>query len=98
MVWQRHTGWSLAGAVRRSNVHDGIVKEVFALELLRREKVRFAVKLAYKRGPRHLSVAVDAPVLAFHRRHQRQQTIAVFRSDLFLNSFHKDFGVALRLP
>src|SRR5215813_7946212 len=75
MVWQRHTGWSLAGAVRRSKVNDGIVKEVLALELLRREQVRFAVKLAYKRDPRHLSVAVDAPVLAFHGRHQRQQTI-----------------------
>src|SRR5262249_48358720 len=75
MVWQRHTRWSLGGAVRRLKVHDGIVKEVLALELLRRKQVRLALEVAHKGGPRHLSVAVHAPVLAFHGRHQREQTI-----------------------
>src|SRR5262249_20286868 len=50
MVWQRHTRWSLGGAVRRLKVHDGIVKEVLALELLRRKQVRLALKVAHKEG------------------------------------------------
>ena len=49
--------------------------EVLALKLLRREQVRFAVKLAYKRDPRHLSVAIHTAMLAFHGRHQGQQAI-----------------------
>src|SRR2546421_7539130 len=56
-------------------LHDSIVEEVLALKLLRREQVRFAVKFAHKFGPRHLGLAVHTAMLAFHGRHQAQQTI-----------------------
>jgi hypothetical protein len=56
-------------------LHDSIVEEVLALKLLRREQVRLAPKFAHKFGPRHLGLAVHTAMLAFHGRHQAQQTI-----------------------
>src|SRR5262249_42553437 len=55
--------------------HHGIVKEILALELLRREEIRLARKFVQKLVTRDLGLAVHAPVLAFHGRHQGQQAI-----------------------
>jgi hypothetical protein len=61
--------------------HDSVVKEVPTLELLRREQVGLALKFADKLDPRHLGLARDGAVLAFHGRHQREQAMGglVFR-------------------
>src|SRR4029450_10118980 len=56
-------------------LHDSIVEEVLAPKLLRREQIRLAAKFAHKRRPRHFGVAGPTPMLAFHGRHQGQETI-----------------------
>src|SRR5215813_5489821 len=92
MVRQRRYEVTMASGLSSDlKLHDSIVKEVLALKQLRREQVRFAVKVAHKLGPRHLGVAVHTAMLAFHGRHQGQQAICCLPLGFILEQLPQGF-------
>src|SRR4029453_6453071 len=79
--------------------HHGIVKEILALELPRREQIGLACKFMHQLVTRTSVWLYTLPCLPsmVDIKDSRRFGLRLL-SDLFLNSFHSELGVALRMP